>query len=197
LSKMVNLPARAFVCPHPAAPSKTYLSPYLTGLLSTSCWNITLYIGERMSSQSCNDDAGLCPVHPLILLVNTHFATEFAQTFAQLPAGRDKLHPRVPKGAGQRLQRIHAPEGFRREKLQMIPPQIQCPHHLGRGDHSRKERQMIRVRGARYGLAQAGGNPKLRSRRHSLLHIVGRQECAGSNNCFRQRLEASAPCAAP
>jgi hypothetical protein len=86
LSKIVHLPARAFVCLLPAASSKNQLSPYLTGILSASHWNITLYIGGRMSSQSCNDDAGLCPVHPLISLAKTHYANGFAQTFAQMPA---------------------------------------------------------------------------------------------------------------
>jgi hypothetical protein len=83
---MVHLPSRAFVYLLPAASSKTQLSPYLTGALSASRWNITLYIGERMSSQSSNDDAGLCPVHPLISLAKTHYANGFAQTFAQMPA---------------------------------------------------------------------------------------------------------------
>ena len=86
LSKMLHLPARAFVCLHPAASSKTQLSPYLTGILSTSRWNITLYIGGRMSSQSCNDDGELPPGHPLISLGEIHLATGFAQTFAQMPA---------------------------------------------------------------------------------------------------------------
>jgi hypothetical protein len=86
LSKMVHLPSPAFVYLHPAASSKTQRSPYLTGILSASRWNITLYIGGRMSSQSCNDDAGLYPVHPLISLGETHLITGFAQTFAQMPA---------------------------------------------------------------------------------------------------------------
>jgi hypothetical protein len=82
---MVHLPARAFVCLHPAASSKTQLSPYLTGILSTSRWNITLYIGGRMSSQSCNDDTG----RPLRLnLISLGFITSAMDLTAICPVRR-------------------------------------------------------------------------------------------------------------
>jgi hypothetical protein len=85
LSKMVHLPSPAFVYLHPVASLKTQLSPYLTVVLSTSRWNITLYIGGRMSSQSRNDDTG----HPLRLtLISLGFVTSAKNLTAICPVRR-------------------------------------------------------------------------------------------------------------
>jgi uncharacterized membrane protein YhaH (DUF805 family) len=82
---MVHLPSPAFVYLHPAASSKTQRSPYLTGILSASRWNITLYIGGKMSSQSCNDDTG----HPLrVALISLVFVIAITDLTAICPVRR-------------------------------------------------------------------------------------------------------------
>lgn len=84
LPKSVHPLAPAFTHLHSAASDKNPLNAYLTGISCTYRWDKTIYIGRKMLKQSCNDDAGLGFTHPLILLVVSHLAFGFAQTFARL-----------------------------------------------------------------------------------------------------------------